>query len=278
MAWCWWRLQWKSDDKWCWLPATQARAGNICRNISPNPSEQILKSQKHCSFNERTRSALILWKMDFGDFPFSIITNLHIKYLNFLIVWKCRLQKFIFGFFPDYFRFICPCCSKFQFSPGSLSKVIFYSQWRSLCLSASEALFSLSDPHKRNGNHSSRDGKWPFRGKKAGGVGDCGLCSKAFSEQHHDCMFMDPSCRAVYRKLRRLPFALGFFVVDGLALRLSHFVFCATLNCAIFGLDRSSRSHDVCVSVRSAQSCLEHSFFLFLAHIFNFLGWLQDVL
>ena len=28
----WWQLQWKSDDKWCWLPA-QARAGNICCNI-----------------------------------------------------------------------------------------------------------------------------------------------------------------------------------------------------------------------------------------------------
>ena len=149
----------------------------ISGNISP---KQILKSQKHCSFDERTRSALILWKMDFGDFPFSIITNLHIKYLNFLIVWKCRLQKFIFGFFPDYFRFICPCCSKFQFSPGSLSKVIFYSQWRSLCLSASEALFSLSDPHKRNGNHSSRDGKWPFRGQKAGGERTADWAAKLF--------------------------------------------------------------------------------------------------
>ena len=37
----------------------------------------------------------------------------------------------------------------------------------------------------------------------------------------------------------------------------------------IFGSDRSPRCHSVCLSVRPAQSALEHSFFSFLAQIFK---------
>ena len=37
----------------------------------------------------------------------------------------------------------------------------------------------------------------------------------------------------------------------------------------VFGSDRSSRSHYVCSSVRSVQTCLELSFFIILAQIFK---------